>query len=109
MTIQSTNKMKPINESENETQFISHSVPQRLHTLMHEQMGRMITEEYLKIFFNHDLAESFHQALRATCIDADLTFSSDNPNSLVLHPTKLTSEISSIATRPCNHSSFFHP
>jgi len=109
MTVQSTNKMKPVNESENATQFISHSVPQRLHTLMHEQMRRMITEEYLKIFFNHDLAESFHQALRATCIDADLTFSSDNPNSLVLHPTKFTSEISSIATRPCNHSSFLHP
>jgi len=33
--------MKPINESENAMQFISHSVAQRLHTLMHEQMRRM--------------------------------------------------------------------
>jgi len=73
-------------------QFISHSVPQRLQTLMHEQMRRMITEEYLKIFFNHDFAESFHQALKVTCTDADLTFSSNNPNSLVLHPTKITSK-----------------
>jgi len=38
MTVQSTTKMNPINESENATQFVGHSVPQRLHTLMHEQM-----------------------------------------------------------------------